>query len=128
MNAPLNILIAEDNPTDAWLLLRALGKADIPFLHHLVDNEEDYLKHLSPALDVIISDYEMPQFGGMRALELLQESGIEVPFIIVSGTIGEDLAVEVMRRGAADYLLKDRLARLGLAVTQAVEQGRLRKE
>jgi PAS domain S-box-containing protein len=70
----------------------------------------------------------MPQFSGLRALELLKESGLEVPLIIVSGTIGEDTAVAVMRRGAADYLLKDRLGRLGTAVEQALEQGALRRQ
>lgn len=124
MNRPLQILIAEDNPADGRLLLRALGKAGLEFEHHLVDNEADYRRHLRPELDVIISDYEMPQFGAMRALEILQESRLAIPFIIVSGTIGEDLAVEAMKRGAMDYLLKDRLTRIGVSVTQAIEQGR----
>ncbi|HEY3897490.1 MAG TPA: PAS domain S-box protein [Chthoniobacter sp.] len=124
----LKLLIAEDNPADATLLLHALRRAGISFEHCLADNEEDYVRYLDPGLDLILSDYAMPQFGALRALELLQASGWDIPFIIVSGTIGEDLAVEAMRQGAADYLLKDRLARLGIAVLRAVEKGRLRKE
>ncbi|MDR3403517.1 MAG: PAS domain S-box protein [Chthoniobacter sp.] len=128
MPGPLQILIAEDNPADAKLLVRALHKAGFEFEHTVVDSEADYLRLLKPTLDIIISDFEMPQFGGLRALELLRERGLEIPFIIVSGTIGEDLAVEVMKRGATDYLLKDRLGRLGIAINQALEQGRLRRE
>jgi len=128
MGRPLQILIAEDNPLDAQLLTRALTQAGFEFEHQLAANEQEYLRHLRADLDIILSDYEMPQFGGMRALELLHERGLDIPFIIVSGTIGEDLAVAAMKKGANDYLLKDRLGRLGPAVTLAIEQGRLRKE
>jgi len=124
----LRILIAEDNQDDAQLLVRALRKAGFQFEHQVVDTEADYLRRLSPDFDVILSDYEIPQFGALRALELLKERELEIPFVIISGTIGEDLAVAAMKMGAADYLLKDRLARLGPAVEQAIEQGRLRKE
>lgn len=128
MSQVLRILIAEDNPDDAELLVRALRKAGFRFEHRVVDSEVDYVRQLSPEWDVILSDYEIPQFGALRALELLKERALEIPFVIISGTIGEDLAVAAMKMGAADYLLKDRLARLGPAVAQAVEQGRLRKE
>ncbi len=70
----------------------------------------------------------MPQFSGLRALELLKASGLEMPLIIVSGTIGEDTAVATMKLGAADYFLKDRLARFGQAVSHALEQSRMRRE
>ena len=75
-----------------------------------------------------MSDFQMPQFGGMRALELLKQSGLDIPFILVSGTIGEDTAVLAMKQGASDYLMKDRLARLGLAVTHALAESQLRRE
>jgi DNA-binding NtrC family response regulator len=78
----------------------------------------------APPLDVILSDYEMPEFSGLRALEVLHERGLEIPFIIISGST----AVAAMKLGAADYLLKDRLTRLGPAVSQAMEQARLPKE
>ena len=81
-----------------------------------------------PDLDVILSDYSMPQFDGPRALRLLQERGLDVPFILVSGTVGEDTAVAAMKEGANDYLIKDRLTRLGTAVRQAIEQRRERRQ
>jgi two-component system sensor histidine kinase/response regulator len=131
MNAPakpLKVLIAEDNPDDEALLLRHLRRAGYEVIHRRVDNEADYRRALEGEWDLVLSDYQMPQFTGMRALEVLQALGHPAPFIIVSGTIGEDTAVAVMRQGATDYLLKDRLARLGPAVDQAVSQGRLRRE
>jgi len=93
-----------------------------------VDTEAGYLASLRPDLDIILSDYNLPEFSAPRALKLLQERHLELPFIIISGTIEEDVAVSAMKQGAADYLLKDRLARLGASVTQAVEQSRLRRE
>ena len=128
MKRPLRVLIAEDNPTDAELIVRALRRADFEPEWERVDSEAEYRDRLRPNLDVILSDENMPPFSGTRALEVLQERGLDVPFIIISGTIGEEAAVEAMRRGAADYLLKDRLARLGSAVIQAMDQRRLRKE
>jgi PAS domain S-box-containing protein len=124
----LRVLIAEDNPTDAELVLRELRRSGFDPEWHRVDTEAEYLDRLHTGLDIILSDYEMPQFGGTRALELLQKNGMDVPFIIISGTIGEDTAVAAIKQGAADYLLKDRLTRLGPAVSQALEQARLRRE
>ncbi len=93
-----------------------------------VETKAAFLGSLNDKVDLVLSDYAMPEFDGMSALELLKKNGLEIPFIIVSGSIGEDIAVEAMRQGAADYLLKDRLARLGPAVHQALEKTRLRKE
>ena len=69
--------------------------------------------------DIILCDYSMPQFSGLRAAQLLQESGVEIPFILISGTVGEDVAVEAMKHGATDFLLKDRIGRLGPAVRRS---------
>jgi len=93
-----------------------------------VDTKEDFLASLHPGLDVIMSDYALPQFSGIEALEHLKETGLDIPFMIVSGTIGEETAVEAMKLGASDYLLKDRLARIGPAIQQALEQSRHRKQ
>jgi PAS domain S-box-containing protein len=93
-----------------------------------VETEADYLAALDPALDLILADYALPQFDALRALELRRVRGLDIPFIIVSGAIGEEVAVAAMRHGAADYLLKDRLTRLGAAVEHALEQRRLRTE
>jgi sigma-B regulation protein RsbU (phosphoserine phosphatase) len=128
MSISLRVLILEDNPADAELILHELQRAGFEPDWQRVDTEPDYLAHLEPTLDIILSDYTMPQFNALRALQLLRESGLDIPLIIVSGTIGEDLAVYTIKQGAADYLLKDRLRRLGPAVVQALEQKQLRNE
>ncbi len=128
MGQPLRLLIVEDNPADAELVLRELRRGGFDPEWQRVDNEPDYLAALDAGPEIILSDYQMPQFEGPRALELLRKRNLPIPFIVVSGTIGEDVAVAVMRQGAADYLLKDRLTRLPLAVHQALDQSRLRRE
>jgi PAS domain S-box-containing protein len=125
---PLRLLLVEDNPADAELLLRELRRAGFQPEAKCVDTEAGYLANLHPQLDLVLSDYAMPQFSGLRALELLKERGLAIPFILVSATIGEETAVTAMRSGAADYLLKDRLARLGQAVEHALEQKQLHDE
>ena len=122
MKTPLRLLIAEDNPVDAELILRELRRAGYDPTWMRVDTEADYLAQLHPDLDLIVSDFEMPQFSGIRAMSLLKESGLDVPLIIVSGTLGEEQAVDAMKHGGADYLLKDRLSRLGPAVAGAMMQ------
>lgn len=128
MPARLRVLLVEDNPLDAELLMLELRRAGFEADWQRVDNEQDYLARLDDDYDLILSDYQLPQFDGLRALELLQAHGRDVPFIIVSGAIGEDTAANAMKQGAADYLLKDRLARLGPSITQALEQAEMRRE
>jgi two-component system, cell cycle sensor histidine kinase and response regulator CckA len=125
---PLRVLLVEDNPNDMELVLRELRGAGFKPEWHRVDTEAEYSERLDPNLDIILSDYAMPQFSGLRALEVLNKCGLEIPFIIISGTIGEETAVAAMRSGAADYLLKDRLGRLGQAVEHALDKKRLRDE
>lgn len=126
MATPLTVLILEDRPADAMLMLHELRRAGFEPTWQRVQTETDYLAHLHAHVDVILADYALPQFDALRALALLQERGWDIPFFIVSGTIGEDRAVSAMKEGATDYLLKDRLARLGPAVRQALEQQQLR--
>jgi PAS domain S-box-containing protein len=128
MARPIKILLAEDSTSDAEMLLRALNRAGYSPEWQRVDTEEGFLEALHAGLDLVLSDYSMPQFTGLRALELSKGRHPEIPFIIVSGTIGEDTAVEAMRLGATDFLLKDRLGRLGPAIERALEDGRLRRE
>src|SRR5688572_14214414 len=128
MAESLRVLIAEDSREDAELLLRELKRAGFEVKPRRVDTEAEYCECLSENFDLILSDFRMPHFSGFRALEILKERGLEIPFILVSGTIGEDTAVAAMKLGASDYLLKDRLARLGSAVTQALQANRLRTE
>jgi two-component system, cell cycle sensor histidine kinase and response regulator CckA len=124
MPEAIRVLIAENDPNDADLMVRELRRAGFEPDWRRVEGEADYLEALTPDLDVILSDYTMPVFDGPRALELLRERGLDVPFILVSGTVGEEVAVEAMKGGASDYLLKDRLGRLGAAVTQAIARRR----
>ena len=124
----LQVLLVEDSPTDAELVLHELTSAGYAPEWSRVETEPDFLAALEKAPDIILSDYSMPQFSGLRALELLQASGLDIPLILISGTVGEDMAVEAMRRGAVDYLLKDRIARLASAVERALKEKLLRAE
>jgi diguanylate cyclase len=124
---PLRLLVLEDLPEDADLALRQLRRAGFDPTWRRVDDEAGFKANLDPELDLIIADYYQPQFDALRALKLMREAGLEIPFVLVSGAIGEDLAVAAVRMGAADYVLKDRLARLGTAVENALEQAKLRR-
>ncbi|MGA2594339.1 MAG: histidine kinase dimerization/phosphoacceptor domain -containing protein [Bryobacteraceae bacterium] len=121
----LSFLILEDRPEDAELVVHELRRSGFDPVWQRVDTERDYLAHLDPPPDIILADYNMPELDARLALQLLQERGLSVPFIVVSGNIGEDAAVAMMQQGAADYLLKDRLVRLGPAVTRALQQNKL---
>ena len=125
---PLCVLILDDNPDDAEILERELRRAGVACVCRRADCEAAFLAALTPPPDLILADYHLPSYGAMAALGELQARGLEVPVIVVSGTIGEEAAAECLREGATDYLLKDRLGRLGAAVRNAVEQVRLRQE
>src|ERR1043166_702076 len=125
MKRTLAILLLEDSAADAILIVRELQRLPFPFECKRVETEADYLAALESKPDVILADYKLPRFGGHDALRLLQERKLDIPFIIISGMIGEDLAVGILKAGADDYLLKDRLGRLSSAVTHALEQREL---
>ena len=124
----IQVLIVEDSRNDAELIISELRLAGYNPEWHRVESEAEYISALHPGLDLVISDFAMPDFNGLRALDLLRQRNTDIPFIIVSGVIGEETAVVAIKHGATDYLLKDRLARLGPAVSQALEQRRLRRE
>jgi diguanylate cyclase (GGDEF)-like protein len=126
MSTPLRVLILEDRPADAALVLHELRRAGFMLDWQRAETAPEYLAGLDSPLDLILADYDLPAFNALQALQLLHERGLDIPFIIVSGTIGEERAVLAIKQGATDYLLKDRLARLGPAVQQALEQKRLR--
>src|SRR5580692_4044017 len=128
MSETVRVLIVEDDPVDAELMVRELKRGGFAPEWVRVQTESEYLAQLEMAPEVILSDSNLPLFDGFEALDLLQKRGLDIPFILVSGRVGEDLAVEAMHRGACDYLLKDRLARLGEAVRRAIDQKRLRAE
>eukprot|EP00456_Euglypha_rotunda_P078086 TRINITY_DN744_c1_g1_i9.p1 TRINITY_DN744_c1_g1~~TRINITY_DN744_c1_g1_i9.p1 ORF type:complete len:1041 (-),score=228.48 TRINITY_DN744_c1_g1_i9:1653-4775(-) len=124
---PLQVLLLEHMATDTEMVLQELRSAGFVPEWTRVETRHDFLAQLRPSLDVILSDYTLPSFDAPSALELTRASGFEIPFIIVSGSIGEEVAVEAMKKGATDYLLKDRLGRLGSAVKNAINQTRLRE-
>lgn len=121
------VLLVEDSAADARLILYELRQAGLNPEVTRVDTEVDFLAHLDPSLDAILCDYKLPQFDAMRALELTRERCPDVPFLVVSGSIGEETAVHAIKAGAIDYLIKDRLGRLGPAVRQALEQRQLKQ-
>src|SRR5664279_4111876 len=130
----LTVLLLEDQPNDAELVLRELRRAGFEPRWRRVDTEVDYLAALDTGYapgepwELVLSDYRMPGFSGGRALTLLQQRGSDLPFILISGTIGAEFAVEAMQGGADDYLLKGRLARLKTAVNHALQENHLRLE
>ncbi len=127
MKQKLSILILEDRPEDAELMVYELKKAGFELEWERVDKMSGFQDRLSPDLDLILADINLLQFDGLNALHLLKESGLDIPFIVVTGTY-EEIALECIKQGAADYLLKDRLARLGNAVRSALEDRRIRLE
>jgi diguanylate cyclase (GGDEF)-like protein len=124
---PLRVLLLEDRPEDAELVLHELRRAGYDLNWRRVDDEAGFKANLDPELDLVLADYHQPQFNAIRALKIMQEAGLDIPFVIVSGAVGEDLAVAAVRQGAMDYVLKDRLARLGTAVKNSIEQAELRR-
>ncbi len=129
MVGKLKILYVEDVKTDAELIWREIENNKISFSKLLVDNREDYLESLKTfEPDLIISDYSLPRFDGMTALKLRNEQTPLIPFILVTGSVNEEVAVECMKAGADDYILKDNLSRLGPAILNSIKKSKLAKE
>jgi signal transduction histidine kinase/CheY-like chemotaxis protein len=122
------VLLLEDNSDDARLLLHELRRSGFDPTWRQVTTAAEYQAQLADTPDIILADYSLPQFDALQALTLLQAEGLDIPFIVITGTIGEEKAVECIKRGAADYLLKDRLTRLGSAVAHALREEALRQE
>lgn len=127
MSQLLRLLLIEDCEDDAILLLRALKKAGYDFEHERVETPEATAEALKKPWDIIISDYVIPGFGGLEALKLMQERQLDLPFIVVSGQIGEDAAVAAMKAGAHDYVMKDNLTRLGPAIGRELHEAEVRR-
>ncbi|MCG2580973.1 MAG: EAL domain-containing protein [Marinobacter sp.] len=126
--SPLRMLIVEDSEDDALLLLRELRKGGIDPYHELVDSEERLSNALSrDKWDIVITDHNMPGFSSFRVLELAEKYCADLPVIIVSGTIGEGVAVKAMKAGAQDYIMKDNLSRLIPAIDREVREGYVRQ-
>ena len=128
MTVLLDVLIVEDNEDDALLLLRELKKGDFQPRSERVESRAEMLSALNrKKWDIIIADYAMPNFGAVEALNLLQEEGLEIPFFIVSGAIGEDVAAAAMRGGAKDYLMKGNLTRLIPAIEREIQEKQMQR-
>jgi len=128
VSSPLRILVVEDSPTDAKLIANALRRLDREVRSERVDTADAMKAALrSQEWDAIISDWSLPKFSAMEALSCLKELALDVPFIVVSGTVGEETAVEAMRAGAHDYVLKDRLIRLSPALERELAQRQARE-
>ncbi|HEX4122194.1 MAG TPA: response regulator [Verrucomicrobiae bacterium] len=122
MKTALNVLIVEDSPHDAELFVRELRRGGFDPKWQRVDNSPDLIAALQRKVDVVLSDYTMPHFDGLSALKICRELSPDVPYIFVSGTMGEERAVESLQNGATDYVLKDRLIRLLPAVRRALRE------
>ena len=128
MGIPLRVLIVEDSEDDSLLLVLELERGGYDLTHECVETAEALRAALDrQAWDLIISDYSLPQFSAPSALELLQQTGLDVPFILVSGTIGEEVAVSALKAGAEDFIVKGNLARLVPAIQRALREAEGRR-
>ncbi len=129
MATPLRVLIVEDSLEDAELLLVELKRGGYEVAHKRVTSETEVRHALeSETWDLIVSDYSLPGFDGRRCLQIYREFDLDIPFILMSGTVGEEIAVEAMKGGAHDYIMKDRLVRLVPAVQRELREAQSRRE
>ena len=129
MGKPLRVLVIEDSEDDTLLVIRALQKGGYDPIYERVETRDAMHQALEKETwDIIISDYKMPHFGGLAALKLYKEKGLNIPFIIVSGTIGEEAAVAAMVSGAHDYVMKNNLPRLVPAIQRELKEAESRRE
>lgn len=125
MEEIIRVLILEDVPLDAELISRELKREGFDFTTHIVEQKEDYIKEVEEwQPHIILADHSLPQFDGVSALNIAQEKSPHTPFIFVSGKIGEEFAVEMLKRGATDYVLKHNLSKLGYAVHRALTESK----
>jgi signal transduction histidine kinase/CheY-like chemotaxis protein len=128
LGLPLRILVVEDSPEDAYLMLRELERCGFEPQEQIVTDEASMRQALSDsAWDVIVSDHALPAFDAFGAMALAKEFKLDIPFIIVSGTIQQEIAVEAMKSGAHDYLPKDNLARLAPAIRRELDEAQMRE-
>lgn len=124
----IQLLFVEDDPADTELIVDKLMSSGFSPEWRRVETQADFARELRPDLDLVVSDYQLPSFSGMGALAILQDTGWAIPFIMVTGTLGEEAAVRLMRGGATDYVLKDRLERLPAVIERALRERDARRE
>jgi len=126
---PIRILLLEDDPLDAELCLRKLKSSDLEFTIRSVGDAEQFKLEVGTGqYDVVLGDYRLPNWTGLDAVRWLRASGSTLPFILVTGTLGDELAVECIKEGAYDYILKDKMERLPFAILRVIEECRMRAE
>jgi PAS domain S-box-containing protein len=129
MGKPLRVILVEDSLDDSDLTLRALAALDFsPVWRRVEDAAALRAVLMDESWDLVLSDFHLPRFSGLGALEVVKETGKDIPFIMLTGTIGEDNAAAIMKAGADDFVLKDRTARLGPAIDRALQDARTRAE
>ncbi|MFA7619202.1 MAG: response regulator [Thiohalomonadaceae bacterium] len=125
----LKILLLEDTPSDAALVEYELRSAGLSFTTLRVESRDQFTRALVEfAPDLILADFKLPAFDGLSALEIASARGDDVPFIFVTGAMGEEVAIESLRRGATDYVLKDHLSKLAPAVERALQEAQARRQ
>jgi signal transduction histidine kinase len=125
----LHFLMVEDNPMDVELLQRELRRAEFDFTSVTVQTPEDFTREVrAHCPEIVLADYNLPQWSGMEAVGILRQEKLDIPLILISGALGEVNAVECLRQGATDYVLKGALARLPVAIRRALEEKRLRQQ
>jgi two-component system sensor histidine kinase UhpB len=129
MNTPLRVLMVEDSEDDAFMLERELKRGGYEPVYQRVQTARDMAAQLKEQeWDIVISDYIMPKFNGLDAFGVLKDAGLDLPFILISGKIGEDTAVDAMRAGVHDYIMKDKLTRLVPAIQRELKEAVVRRE
>ena len=129
MSEKLKVLILEDVPTDAELMIEELAEAGMTFVSKRVAAKASFVNAIADfSPDIILSDYSLPSFDGLAALKIAREKCPDVPFIFVSGALGEEMAIDLLKKGATDYVLKNRLSRLEPAVSRALHEVEERRE
>jgi PAS domain S-box-containing protein len=129
MGEPLRLLHVEDNESDAILLSRMLTKEGFDLHYQRVETAEELTRALrAEQWDLVVSDYSLPSFSGQAALKLFREFDIDIPFILISGTVGEDIAVSMMKSGAHDYVMKDHIKRLVPAIRRELQEADGRRQ
>src|SRR6185436_10511532 len=120
---PVRVLVVEHDPNDVELCLAALRRSGLNAEADVVERREQFLERLHAVpYDIVLSDFRLPSWSGLDALESMKTAGFDLPFILVTGTIGEEGAVEALKQGVTDYVLKDRIQRLSVAVRRALDE------
>jgi PAS domain S-box-containing protein len=126
---PLSVLFVEDNPDDVEISLRVLTRAQLEVRYDVVSTRQEFLSKIRTSYyDVILADYNLGPWTGLEAFELMLQERHDVPFILVTGALGDQKAIECVKRGVTDYILKDQLDRLPVAISRAQEERFLRNE